>query len=129
MNKYDVNIDNIKTIVGDIPKDYASIKGYIVEHINNMLKQNLKSDDINSWMHSYILKLPYNETWRRKHIYLLVRDLLELNPLFEGFDDILYDIETAIKGYCAVDYITRYPQEPIVRSELVTYVRGYHWIG
>jgi len=84
----------------------------------------LKGDLLDSWLESV-----QRGGWTRKDVYRLVEEILDESPsqFSQATWDDLLEFETGLTGYCHVDSITRFPNEPVDADQLLEYVRGNHW--
>lgn len=69
------------------------------------------------------------DKWKRKDVYDLVYDIInDLSiSISEVGQDILLDVETSLSGYCATNYIYRFPGDPESSIELQNYARSSLW--
>jgi hypothetical protein len=127
MNKHDKNIDSIRGLVKDIPSDYGLQKQATLDSVLSYASKKSTLDEAKNRIRD-IERLPYrNRSWKRKHVYLLVHDLLNTTSLPGEIEDELYDVESGLIGNCAESYIFRYPDEEDV-EKLAFFVRDYRWL-
>ena len=84
----------------------------------------LKGDLFDSW-----LKTVQRGGWTRRDVYCLVWEILKETPsqFSEATLVQLGEVETGLTGFCHVDSIIRFPNEPVDAGQLLEYVRGDHW--
>lgn len=122
----------LKGIIKNIPESYEIIKKFILDLANDFLK--LKSEvnydfadrGLSIFLNSLLVIELKSAGWRRKHIYLLLCDILDhINP---DINQAFLDIESGLVGDCGVGSIDHFPDEPENREDLSIYVRGYYWL-
>ena len=118
-------LEFIYSYVTDRPNNYDDIKQSLIEKLDLLGKSNIvTSRDIAK----YIYNLPHEKPWKRKHIYLLVRELINHYLDYDGITDLLFDIETGIIGDCATNYMEKYQGEPQDNDEFRRYIRSFEWL-
>ena len=124
----------IRSLVKDRPFNYEEEKTKIIDYFTRIVNGNaadLLLDDSDprpyARLASYIYNLPFKPGWKRKHIYLLVNELIAFYENQEVLD-VLFDIETGIDGDCLTYNIERYQDEPQDNDEFCKYVRGFSWL-
>ena len=70
-----------------------------------------------------------NQGWSRRDVYDLIRAILEAPPsqISEVTINLLAEAETSITGYCDVNCIYRFPNDPSGKNEFIAHVRGNRW--
>lgn len=99
-----------------------------MDKVGQYREEKILSTEFQPWLYKYIINLPFNNSWHRKDIYHLVKELIALTGFDDVVPDILYDIEADIVGNCSEESIVQYPHEPDKGGGLVIFVRDYHWL-
>lgn len=109
-------------------EEYAAGKEELLRVLN---KWNLREDSVevrgnlfDSWLESV-----QRRGWVRKDVYRLVCEILDEFPsqFSEATLDELLEVETGLTGFCHVDSIIRFPNEPADDPQLLAYVHGNLW--
>ncbi|PQJ13096.1 hypothetical protein CJD36_004960 [Flavipsychrobacter stenotrophus] len=105
----------------DLPGEYNNVKNEIVAHISNSTDDQLLLDN---YVYDRIEQL--RPLWKRKHVFYLLRDLLEHHrDSYENFDTTLLEIESCVTGFSNPSCIEPYADEEGHLYDLTGYVRTF----
>ncbi len=127
MKKNTRDINYLKSIIDSFPEDYENIRNEILI-IGRQGSNQLQIDDCKRRIETIVSNLKSAE-WQRKHVYYLIHDLLtNYRNLYPDFDTFLLEIDSSLIGYCSVQYIDKYINEPEDDNDRAHYVRSYEWL-
>ncbi|MDR5837790.1 hypothetical protein [Caballeronia sp. LZ034LL] len=75
----------------------------------------------------FLMKLVETQ-WRRGCVYKLLMDSGKNDKqISEEANNYIDDVVTSVTGFCSLDSIMRFPDEPTESDSILKYVRGNSW--
>ncbi|RYD59055.1 MAG: hypothetical protein EOP56_02155 [Sphingobacteriales bacterium] len=118
----------MKSKILQLPKDYDYRKSQLAELIKQEADAGTVSTEIDKKVDESISNLK-SVGWQRKHILYFLHDMLNNSPdLYSTFDTLLLEIDSGLTGNCDLDYVDRFPGDPIDKKDFAFFVRTFKWL-